>query len=93
MITLRRRLLYEAVLQFKTILNAKGNTYYFISEYILDATSTQIGISFHAEYSYTCDYLNHYGDSANDYAGSNVREYLNGLTVKNGYYDDSANKQ
>ena len=68
---------------------AKNNTYYFISEYILDSSSTQRGIPFQAEI-YFGDMTNIYGDYVTDYAGSNVREYLNGLTVKNGYYDNSA---
>ena len=68
---------------------AKGNIYYFISEHILNVTSSRYGISYQNEYFYNADgdsLTNVYGDDATDYAGSNLREYLNGTTIKNKDY-------
>ena len=56
-------------------------TYYFISEYVLDTTASNYGISFQNMYEGN-NYYNIYAEYASDYAGSNYRNYMNGLTVK-----------
>ncbi len=68
-----------------------GSTYYFISQYILDVEDANYGLSFQNEYDVT-KYYNANGDNinANDYASSNLRNYLNGLTVKRTYVNDSS---
>lgn len=71
----------------------KGNTYYFISEHILNVSDSQLGISFQAERNYVSQSKNYYGDFASDYAGSNIRDYINGLTVTDSSVNDSVNKQ
>lgn len=76
-----------------------GKTYYFISEYTLDISKAEeyLNIPFQQEYLYEVDgkvstYENFYQDSISDYAGSTLREYLTGLSVRStcydAYYDD-----
>ncbi len=57
-------------------------TYYFISEYVLDTTASNYGISFQNMYEDMNNYYNIYDEYASDYSGSNYRNYMNGLTVK-----------
>ncbi len=65
-----------------------GNTYYLVSEYVLDSYETPNGISFQNEIG--TDYCNPAGEMASDYASSNYRKYLNGATIKTSYYQDSS---
>ena len=59
---------------------AKGNTYYFISEYVL----SDGGICYQNERGgISSDAVNYNNNPSNDYAESNIRAYLNGMTVKN----------
>ena len=68
-----------------------GSTYYFISQYVLDVEDANYGLSFQNEYDVT-NYYNANGNNinANDYSSSNLRSYLNGLTVKRTYVSDSS---
>jgi len=67
--------------------------YYLLSEKVLySENATNYGIAFQNEYSNTEPFLNtEYGVSANDYATSNVRKYLNGTSVKRDYEYDQTN--
>ncbi len=61
-----------------------NKTYVMLSEKLLYTESTtNFGISFQNEYTNTSpSYLNGYNYSAQDYATSNIRAYLNGETVR-----------
>ena len=59
-----------------------NKTYVMLSEKIL-LTDTDQSMSFQNKYTNSGDYLNDYGYSAQDYATSNIRQYLIGNTVKN----------
>ncbi len=65
-----------------------GGIYYFISEYVLDVQDSSTGLSYQNEYKQVSTYYctNLYGYAGCDYAGSNYRNYLNGLTVKQNSY-------
>ncbi len=72
---------------------SKGNIYYFISEYGLNSHGNS-GICFNSEYykmgtGSTANYYNDYNDYSFDYAGSTIRRYLNGETIKAGMKYDS----
>ncbi len=64
-----------------------GGKYFFISENELDISNSQLGISYNNEY-YDNTQLNLDGKYASDYAGSNIRKYLNGVTVKDCFIED-----
>ncbi len=68
-----------------------GSTYYFISEYILDVDDNNMGISFQNEYTIESPKSNIYGNYPSDYSDSNMRNYLNGVTVKRTYISESKN--
>ena len=60
-----------------------NKTYVMLSEKVLYAESTtNYGISFQNKYTNSSPYLNDYGYSAQDYATSNIRAYLNGEIVQ-----------
>ena len=59
-----------------------NKTYVMLSEKIL-LTDTDKNLPFQNQYTNSGDYLNDYGYSAQDYATSNIRQYLIGNTVKN----------
>ena len=60
-----------------------NKTYVMLSEKIL-LTDIDKSMPYQNQYTNSGDYLNDYGYSAQDYATSNVRQYLIGNTVKNG---------
>ena len=60
-----------------------NKTYVMLSEKIL-LTDTDQSMPFQNQYTNSEEYLNDYGYSAQDYATSNIRQYLIGNTVKNG---------
>ena len=60
----------------------KDTTYVMLSEKVLYSESTtNYGISFQNKFTNSDSYLNDYGYSAQDYATSNVRNYLKGVDV------------
>ncbi len=60
----------------------KDTTYVMLSEKVLYSESTtNYGISFQNKYTNSGEYLNDYGYSAQDYATSNIRNYLKGADV------------
>ncbi len=71
-----------------------NKVYYFISEYILSTSNAESydNICFQNGYSYS-NGDNIYNDQGSDYAGSNLRDYLNGLSVRaagvDAAYDES----
>ncbi len=66
---------------------AKGNTYYFISEYVL----SDGGICYQNERSGGGeDAINYNNNPSNDYSESDIRAYLNGITVKDNQYGNYA---
>ena len=68
-----------------------NKNYYLLSEKVLyTENTTNYGISFQNAYTQSSPYLNtKYGVKANDYATSNVREYLKGNTVQRAAAKDS----
>ncbi len=73
----------------------KDTTYVMLSEKVLYTESTtNYGISFQNKYTNSGSYLNDYGYSAQDYATSNIRNYLKGADdVYRTYKYDSSTKQ
>ena len=77
----------------------KDTTYVMLSEKVLYTESntestTNYGISFQNKYTNSGSYLNDYGYSAQDYATSNIRNYLKGADdVYRSYTYDSTTKQ